>query len=92
MGAGTDRSYTDEFRDAGVKQVTESGRSLSAVARSLEMSNKTLANWVLRSRKGQSLIKRVLPSTFLLIAVANMISEGIPSRHSSHGRPWREPG
>ncbi len=31
---------------------------MSAVARSLEMSNKTLANWVLRVRKGESLIKR----------------------------------
>lgn len=59
MKAGTDRRYTPEFRDAAVKQVTEGGRSLSAVARSLEMSNKTLANWVLRARKGEALIKRV---------------------------------
>ena len=59
MEAGTDRRYTPEFRDAAVKQVTEGGRSLSAVARSLEMSNKTLANWVLRARKGEALIKRV---------------------------------
>lgn len=58
MKAGTDRSYTAEFRDAAVKQVTEGGRSLSAVARSLEMSNKTLANWVVRARKGEALIKR----------------------------------
>ena len=59
MKAGTDRRYTPEFRDAAVKQVTEGGRSLSAVARSLEMSNKTLANGVLRARKGEALIKRV---------------------------------
>ena len=59
MKAGADRRYTPEFRDAAVKQVTEGGRSLSAVARSLEMSNKTLANWVLRARKGEALIKRV---------------------------------
>jgi len=52
-----DRKYTAEFRDAAVKQV-EGGRSLAAVARSLEMSNKTLANWVYRARKGQALIKR----------------------------------
>ncbi|MDH3210354.1 MAG: transposase, partial [Burkholderiaceae bacterium] len=52
-----DRKYTAEFRDAAVKQV-EGGRSMAAVARSLEMSNKTLANWVYRARKGQALIKR----------------------------------
>jgi transposase len=57
MKAGLDRKYTAEFRDAAVKQV-EGGRSLAAVARSLEMSNKTLANWVYRARKGQALIKR----------------------------------
>ena len=59
MKAGTDRRYTPEFRDAAVKQVTEGGRSLSAVARSLEMSNKTLANWVYRARKGQELEKHM---------------------------------
>ena len=58
MKAGFDRRYAAEFRDAAVKQVTEGGRSMSAVARSLEMSNKTLANWVLRARKGEALIKR----------------------------------
>ena len=58
MKAGFDRRYTAEFRDAAVKQVTEGGRSMSAVARSLEMSNKTLANWVLRARKAEALIKR----------------------------------
>ena len=57
MKAGSDRKYTAEFRDAAVKQV-EGGRSMAAVARSLEMSNKTLANWVYRARKGQALIKR----------------------------------
>ena len=58
MKAGSDRRYTDEFRDAAVKQVTEGGRSMSAVARWLEMSNKTLANWALRARKGEALLKR----------------------------------
>ena len=46
------RSYTPEFRAAAVQQVTDGGRSIPAVARSLEMSAKTLANWVLRARKG----------------------------------------
>jgi transposase len=58
MKAGPDRRYTPEFRDAAVKQVMEGGRSLAAVARSLEMSSKSLANWVYRARKGQGLIKR----------------------------------
>ena len=59
MKAGSDRKYTAEFRDAAVKQV-EGGRSMAAVARSLEMSNKTLANWVYLSRKGRALVKRQL--------------------------------
>lgn len=58
MKSGPDRRYTPEFRDAAVKQVMEAGRSVSAVASSLEMSNKSLANWVYRARKGQEPIKR----------------------------------
>ena len=48
MKAGTDRTYTLEIRDAAVTQVIDGGRGISAVARSLEMSSKTLANWVYR--------------------------------------------
>ena len=58
MKAGIDRTYTIEFRDAAVKQVIDGGRGLTTVARSLEMSSKTLANWVYRARKGQALVKR----------------------------------
>ena len=58
MKAGSDRRYTPEFRSDAVKQVIEGGRSVAAVARSLEMSNKSLANWVYRARKGQELVKR----------------------------------
>ena len=58
MKVGTDRKYAIEFRDAAVKQVIEGGRSMTAVARSLEMSSKTLANWVYRARKGDALVKR----------------------------------
>jgi len=58
MKAGADRKYTAEFRDAAVKQVVEGGRSMSTVARSLEMSGKTLANWVYRARNGEVLVKR----------------------------------
>ena len=63
MKAGTDRIYTAEFRESAVKQVTEGGRSLSAVAGSLEMSNKTLANWAVRARKGQALSRRAPAQT-----------------------------
>ena len=58
MKAGIDRKYTIEFRDAAVKQVIDGGRGLTTVARSLEMSSKTLANWVYRARKDQALVKR----------------------------------
>ena len=58
MKTGIDRKYTAEFRDSAVKQVVEGGRGMAAVARSLEMSNKTLANWVYLARKGQALVKR----------------------------------
>jgi transposase len=57
MKTGPNRKYTPEFRQAAVKQVVDGGRSLPSVARSLEMSPKTLANWVLRARKGQPLAK-----------------------------------
>lgn len=51
------RSYTPEFRAAAVQQVIDGRRSIPAVARSLEMSAKTLANWVLRGRQGKSLAR-----------------------------------
>ncbi len=49
------RQYTKEFQDAAVNQVLEGGRSLAEVARRLEMSDKTLGNWVRRVRRGQPL-------------------------------------
>lgn len=58
MKTGPDRKYTAEFRDSAVKQIIEGGRGIAAVARSLEMSGKTLANWVSRARQGQALVKR----------------------------------
>lgn len=59
MKTGADRKYTEEFRDAAVRQVIEGKRSVPSVARGLEMSGKTLANWVVKARKGQALLKRV---------------------------------
>lgn len=58
MKSGPDRRYTAEFRDSAVKQVIEGGRAIATVARSLEMSGKSLANWVYRARKGQEPVKR----------------------------------
>jgi transposase len=58
MKAGPDRKYTVEFREAAVRQVLDGGRSKPQVARSLEMSDKTLANWVMKARKGQPLLQR----------------------------------
>jgi transposase len=58
MKAGPDRKYTVEFREAAVRQVLGGGRSVPQVSRSLEMSDKTLANWVRRARQGQPLLKR----------------------------------
>lgn len=58
MKAVPKRAYTPEFRDAAVKQVLDAGRSIASVARSLEMSSKSLANWVYQARKGEAIVKR----------------------------------
>ena len=58
MKVGTNRKYTKEFRESAIKQVVDGGRSMPSVARSLEMSPKTLANWVFRARQGEALVKR----------------------------------
>ncbi len=56
--SGPDRQYTEDFRQAAVKQVIEGGRSIPQVTRSLEMPKGTLGNWVSRIRKGEALAKR----------------------------------
>ena len=52
------RSYSAEYREAAVRQVIEARRALVEVARSLEISDKTLASWVRRARARQPLVKR----------------------------------
>lgn len=52
------RSYTAEYRQAAVRQVIDAGRALTQVARSLEISHKTLANWVHVARAQKPLVKR----------------------------------
>ena len=46
MKVATDRKYTDTFRTNAVSQVREGRRRQAEVARSLDISVKTLANWV----------------------------------------------
>ena len=59
MKTGMDRRYTVEFRVEAVRQVEVGDRTMSQVARSLEMSVKTLANWVYKTRKGQTLVSHL---------------------------------
>lgn len=47
---GRPSKYAPEFRDEAVKLVLESGRPRAEVARSLGISDGTLANWVSASR------------------------------------------
>lgn len=61
MKAGRVRKHTVEFRQAAVQQVL-GGRGTTEVARSLEMSVKTMNNWVARRRRGQALLKRAPPA------------------------------
>ena len=77
MKAGLDRKYTIEFRDEAVKQVIDGERGIAAVARSLEISSKTLANWVYRARKGQALVKRkpTQPASELEVEVSRLRQE-----------------
>ena len=56
--SGVKRSYTAEYREAAVRQVMQAGRGIAEVARSLEISHKTLANWVRRARAHKPLVKR----------------------------------
>ena len=58
MGTRKTRRYTEAFRADAVQQDIEGKRSLVDVARGLEMSSKTLENWVRRARSGQPLLKR----------------------------------
>ena len=46
------RIYTREFKEQAAKLVVESGQGLTETARSLSISAKTLANWVVAARHG----------------------------------------
>jgi transposase-like protein len=59
MKAGPDQKRTAEFREAAVRQVLDGARCLPQVARSLQMSARTLANWVARARPAPALRRSV---------------------------------
>ncbi|MEX3897846.1 transposase [Paraburkholderia sp. BR10954] len=58
MKAVPRRKHTEQFRAAAVEKVIVGRRGLREVARSLEMSDKTLANWVGDARKADAPVKR----------------------------------
>ena len=47
------QQYTKEFREQAVQLVEDQELTISEAARRLTMSDKTLANWVFRARRGQ---------------------------------------
>ena len=47
------QTYTKEFREQAVQLVREQALTIPEAARRLAMSEKTLANWVVRARRGQ---------------------------------------
>lgn len=49
----TKRSYTQQFKDEAVRLVVQEGLSTPAAARRIEISEKTLANWVRFARSGK---------------------------------------
>lgn len=63
MKTGSDRKYTAEFRAAAVEQVIVGGRAVAVVARTLEISSKTLFNWVSLARRGEMPVKRASAKT-----------------------------
>lgn len=46
MGSNKQKRYDDEFKASAVKMVTEKGRAISEVSRSLDVSEPALRRWV----------------------------------------------
>jgi transposase len=51
----TKRSFTQQFKDEAVRLVLQEGLSTPEAARRIEISDKTLANWVRLARHGKPL-------------------------------------
>jgi len=49
------RSYTQQFKDEAVRLVLQEGLSVPEAARRVEMSDKSLANWIRLARRGKQL-------------------------------------
>ena len=56
------RSFTDEFKAGAVRLVLEEGRSVASVAKSLELSQTSLRQWVEAERANRSKGKTGLTS------------------------------
>lgn len=71
------QQYTKEFREEAVRLVLEHKLTTPEAARRLAMSDKTLANWVFRTRRGQlaTLGKSRRPVTELEAEVSRLIRE-----------------
>lgn len=54
MSKATHQSYTAEFREAAVKQATESNKSVSETAKELGMNANTLHTWIYKYSGVQS--------------------------------------
>lgn len=50
---GTKRKFTSEFREEAVRMVLQEHVTVLEAARRLEISDKTLANWVRAARQGK---------------------------------------
>jgi transposase-like protein len=74
------RTYTAQFREAAVRQLIEAGRTASEVARSLDISSKTLGNWVRGARRGLALVSR---------AAAVQIDDTQAVKRHEELTPWR---
>lgn len=46
------RQYSPQFREAAVRSVLDQGHRIADAARRLEVSEKTLGNWVYAARRG----------------------------------------
>jgi transposase len=46
MGSNKQKRYDEEFKSSAVKMITEKGRSISEVSRSLDVSEPALRRWV----------------------------------------------
>ena len=47
------KKYDAEFREGAVRIVEETGKSIAAVARDLDVNEGTLGNWVIKAREAR---------------------------------------